>query len=260
LEHSIDRDAIEVRRTEDGASVVRLEAEAGRPWAVGAIVAAQDEEVLIASIQPKGLQVHRLGSGEVPHNGRYPQSGGFTYEFLVPMSDGDTVAAIGYRPGEGKESLVFLSVRRLLTEPEYLQRAVDRSASVDDAYLLAAGPCGPAAAVVYRDPEDGEDPEEDELDDPNRLDVYGVRGLYVRRLSDMAVIQDVHIGAVVPTGTALAGTQDHFVAALENGVLVVPRSGAPATLVPATTAAMDARSGRLVLATAEGELRLLKIG
>jgi hypothetical protein len=259
LERSTGGDAIEVRRTDSGASVVRVQAESGRPWVVGAIVSTQNEELLVASVEPRLLQVHRLDSGEILRHDLVRQPSGFTYAHLVPMTDGDTVAAVGHYPGEGKESLVFLSLRRLLTEPGYLAQATHRSRAVDDAYQLAAGPCGSAAAVVYRDPEDGEDPEDDEPDDPNRIDVYGMRGLYVRRLSDLAVVQEVPVDIPVPTGTTLAGTPEHLVAALDSGALVVPRSGAPAIVENATTVAMDPRSGWVVLATASGDLRLLAI-
>src|SRR5262245_56123717 len=50
-------DTIEVRATDGGASLVRLEAEAGRPFAVGAIAATPDGELLVASVELKRLEV-----------------------------------------------------------------------------------------------------------------------------------------------------------------------------------------------------------
>jgi len=255
-------DAIEVRRTDGGASVMRLEAVPGRPFAAGAIAATPDGELLVASVEHKRLEVRRLDTAEVLHDELVELPRGFFYRHLVPMLDGDSVVAIGYYAGEGKDTLVVISLRRLLTEAGYLPRAVRPVPLIDDAYRLAAGPCGPSAAVIYRDPEDGEDPEEDdeeldELVDPNRLDVHGVHGLYVRRLSDLAVAETIASDVDLPTGTTLAGTGKHVVAATEGGALVVPRSGGAATLVPAARVAVDARAGRCVLAAADGELRLL---
>ena len=116
--------------------------------------------------------------------------------------------AIGSYAAEMKESLVGISLRRLLAEEGYLSRTLHRPPLTDYAYELAAGPCGPSAAVFYRDPEDNEDPDqgEEDNDDPNRLDVRGIHGLYVRRLSDLAVVETTRIDAAVPTGAALMGT------------------------------------------------------
>jgi len=60
--------------------------------------------------------------------------------------------------------------------------------------------------VGYRDPEDGEGPEQDVLEDPNRLDVHGLHGLYVRNLGDLSVIETLPVDASIPTGTAIFGT------------------------------------------------------
>jgi hypothetical protein len=257
---SASGDAIEVRRTDGGASLARLEAEPGRPFAVGTIAGTPDGELLVASIEPKRLEVRHLDTGEKLHDELVERPRGFFHRFLVPLTDGDTVVGIGYYGGEGKDTLAGISLRRLLTEDGYLAWILNRRPPIDEAYQLAAGPCGQAGAVFYRDPGDGEDPEDECRDDPNRLNVYGVRGLYVRRLSDLSVVGTTPMQpAAVSTGAALTGTEHHFVMAVADGALVVPRSGAPATLLPATRIAIDTGGGRCVLASEDGELRLLAL-
>src|SRR5581483_875533 len=234
----------------------------GRPWAVGAIATSSYGEVLISSVEPKRLQLHGLDSGgELLHDELVDHPRGFYYRFLVPMTDADTVAGIGYFPEEGRDSLVLISLHRLLAEPGYLADAVHRLPLLDDAYKLAAGPCGPAAAVFYRDPEDDEDAEDEgeEIEDHDRYDVYGIHGLYIRRLDDPSVVEAIPIDVTVPAGASLAGSERHIVAAVEDGALVALRSGEAATLVPAHRVALDPCGNRCVLAGADGEIRLLSL-
>ncbi|WP_290051603.1 hypothetical protein [Amycolatopsis solani] len=253
-------DAIEVRPTDGAPPLVRLAGDLpGRPTTAAAIAATPDGELLISSTERNRLQVRRLATGELLRDELVREPRGFFFSSLVPMLDGDTVIAIGYYADETKDSLVALSLRRLLTEDGYLLPTFHRPALQDYAYRLAAGPCGPAVAAFYRDPEDDEDPEDDDEDDPNRLDVAGIRGLYLRRLSDRAVLGTAPVDLAVPTGVTLAGTEHHVVLALSEGALVVPRSGAAGTLVPAAHVAVDPRSGRSVLAATDGRLRLLTL-
>ena len=248
-------DAIEARTTDDGRSVLRL---AGDLPGRSTTAAAVTGELLISSTERNRLRIHRLDTGDLLHDELVRDPRRFYYRFLIPLPDQDTIVAIGYYADETKDSLVALSLRRLLTEDGYLSHTLHRPALHDYAYRLAAGPCGPSAAVFYRDPEDDEDDADE--DDTNRLDVTGIHGLYVRRLSDRAVIETVPLDTTVLTGTVLAGTQNHFVVALAAGVLLVPRSGAATTLVPAERVAVDATTGRCVLASADGQLRLLALG
>lgn len=247
-------DAIEVRATEDGRSVRRLVGDLPGRSTTAATIAG---DLLVSSTERNRLEVRRLTTGDLLHDELVRQPRVFYYRYLVPLSDQDTVVAIGYYVDETKDSLVALSLRRLLTEDGYLSRTLHRPALHDYAYQLAAGPCGPAAMVCHRDPEDDEDDADE--DDINRLDVTGIRGLYVRRLSDRAVIDTVPLDATVPSGTVLAGTEHHVLVALAAGVLVVPRSGAAPTLMPGERMAVDATTGRCVSVSADGQLRLLVV-
>jgi hypothetical protein len=253
-------DAVEVRSTGGGPPLVRLEGEIpGRPLAIAAIAATPDGELLVASVERMRLQVRRLDTGAVLHDELVDRPRAFLHRVLAPMTDGDTMIAIGSYWAEMKESLVPLSLGRLLTEEGYLSRTLHRPPFKDYAHELTAGPCGASSAVFYRDPEDDEDPDEDDEEDPNRLDVRGIHGLYVRRLSGGVVVETIPIDAAVTTGAAMAGTEHHVVVALPQGALVVPRSGAPATLVPARLVAIDPRASRCVLASGDGHLRLLTL-
>jgi hypothetical protein len=239
---------------------MRLEGEiAGVPLAVAAIVSTPDRELMIISLERMRLQVRDMQTGELLHDEIVDRPRGFLYRFFVPMEDGDTVVAIGSYAGEMKDSLVALSLRRLLVEEGYLPRAVSRPAMTDYAYRLAAGPCGPSAAIFYRDPEDDEQMDDEDSADSNRLDIHGVCGLYVRRLADRAVLETVPIDAAVPSGAALAGTDHHVVVAIREGALIVPRSRAPATLLPGRPLAVDTRTPQCVLASDDGALRLLTV-
>lgn len=253
---SAARDAIAVQPTDGGPPVMQFTGDLpGRPTTAAAIAETPNGELLVTSTERHRLQVRRLDTGELLHDELVREPRPFFYRFLVPLSDGDTVIAIGYYIDETKDSLVALSIGSLLTENDYLPHTLHRPELHDYAYRLTAGPCGPAEAVFFRDPEHDED--ENDPVDRNRLDVTGIHGLYVRRLSDRAVVETVPIDVSVPSGSALAATEHNFVLAVDDGALVVPRSRSASTLVPANQVTVDPLTGRTVLASLNGELRLL---
>ena len=75
--------------------------------------------------------------------------------------------------------------------------------------------------------------DEDEIDD-NPL--YGFNGIYVRRLTDCAVLERVAYDAPIDTGAPLMATRDAIVVVRRDGVDLIER-GTPAPAIQSLTSA-----------------------
>ena len=133
----------------------------------------------------------------------------YHFTALVPMADGDTVIAIGCQASEGKDSFYRFSLGLCVSDPDLSGRmeATNREPA-DYAYRVAAGPCGSDALVAFRDPEDDETLEDDERP---RDALHSFKGLYVRRLGDLEVVERIPYDAPLATGAILMGTEDAIV-------------------------------------------------
>jgi hypothetical protein len=137
------------------------------------------------------------------------------------MADGDTVIALGNQTSEGKDSFYRFSVDLCLHDPDRAGRMEATSREpADYAHRLAAGPCGSEALVAFRDPEDDEGLDEDESP-PDAL--HGFKGLYVRRLGDLEVMERIPYDAPLSTGAGIMGTADAIVIDRGRGVDLVER-------------------------------------
>ena len=117
----------------------------------------------------------------------------------MPVAGVETVIGLGHDLSEGRDSLLTFAMSSLRSDPGIVERVVAGHLGIDDyyAYALAAGPCARDAVVIYRDPEDEEqpcEPDEDEDAPPDRRDVYGFHGFYLRRLADAALLDRVEVG------------------------------------------------------------------
>jgi hypothetical protein len=149
------------------------------------------------------------------------------------MLDGDTIMALGHQPSERKDSFYRFSLVLCRDNPEMAGRMDPAHTEPSEyAYRVAVGPCGPDALVAFRDARDREVLEEGEAQD-NPL--YGFNGIYVRRLTDCAVVERLAYGGPIETGAPIMGTQDAIVVARGHELDVIERAmPAPAIQTLAT--------------------------
>jgi hypothetical protein len=153
---------------------------------------------------------------------------------------------------------VDFSLAALARDPDAAQQALRGGRLYDQGYCLALGWCGPQQVVVYRDPEDAEEPEDAE--GSGQEDVCGLRCLYVRRLTDGALLQRMAHQAPLVSGAALRGTSHMLLLACPDRIELVPRceDGTPFCL-PARAAAIDRFSLRALLIDPAGKPTLVTL-
>ncbi len=185
----------------------------------------------------------------------------FIFHKLVPLNDENTFVALGHFFSEGKDSLWTLTFDELVEDPQAAARvAVSKKGISDYAYRLAAGPCGTDSVVLFRDPQDDEEP--DEGDDPAEMgDVENFHGLYIRRLADGALVERIPYEAPIATGAPLFATATTVVVGCPDRIDLVPRQGVAGGIVsiPTRVYAFDPAQARLALLTPAGELELWQL-
>src|SRR4029077_4287767 len=102
----------------------------------------------------------------------------YHFAALVPMADRDTIIALGNQASESKDSFYRFSLELCVRDPDVAGlMEPTKNQPADYAHRLAVGPCGSDALVAFRDPEDDEALDEDEIP---RDALHGFKGLYVR--------------------------------------------------------------------------------
>jgi hypothetical protein len=249
-------DALEVWDVERDGRAARFDS--GRPVVRGAF--AYDRDLLVVAPAEYELEGYELETGERQFAASTRKPRAFSFERIVPAADGDTLLALGHYFGEGRDSLLVLSLDAIARDPAEAARVtVTRKPFDDYAYRLAAGPCGPEHVVVFRDPGDDEDPDEDD-DDPQDRDVFGHRGLYVRRLRDGSLVERIpHDGPLV-TGDPLLGTERLVAVASRERLDLVPRGDAgSAEQVAAAVIAFDPAENLVAYVDPDGRLTLIAL-
>lgn len=258
--------------TRDRASVYDLDAGrmvldiAGSPGRTGSAVvtltSAGDREYVLVSTASGELRAHELSEGAPVVEVSTPS---FVFEHFVPVAGGETVIALGHYLSEGRDSLLTFAMASLLSDPGIVERVVAGHLGIDDyAYALAAGPCARDAVVIYRDPEDEEqpsEPDEDEDAPPDRRDVYGFHGFYLRRLADAALLDRVEAGIGIATGTEVFATASTIVVRRHDRVEILDRRHPTAALgsLGGAIHGFDPERGRIVSATPDGSLEIHEV-
>jgi hypothetical protein len=142
---------------------------------------------------------------------------------------GDRLALTGSFFSDPYNVVVTVRLDDLFRDPDAVQKAIDRNAAVyDRAIRVAAGPCDPNAAVVLRDPEDREIPDEDAEEDEDRSDVENFAGVYIRELDTRRLLERYEYTGRAFTGTAIIATGDWIAVQVAGGVDLIRRGiGAP---------------------------------
>jgi hypothetical protein len=254
-----DRAAVIDLRT--GGQLLELGGPAARPASIAATFAATPAgEVLVLSRERFVLEAMALPSGTALFRVQCHIPQPFVFDSLHAMLDGDTIVAVGHGESESKDSLITISLRALAADRAWLARElVHRQRPSDYAYRLAAGAWERDGMVVFRDPEDDEEPDEDTP--PTGRDVEGLRGFYTRRLADATLVDRIAIDAPIASGAELFATGDVILAGGAGQLLLFSRRAqGAATVLDASVYAIDRNARRILTLQANGEISLHQLG
>lgn len=136
----------------------------------------------------------------------------------IAQLDEHWLALLGYRGDDQYNTVVAIAAHEAMRDPMVLSTALTKSQTAGEwGYRLAAGPAGIGRAVVFRDPDWGDD----ELpDDPT--DAF--RGLIIRDLVERRVIQRIEYDADVDFGSTLGADAALIAIAVGDRVDVIERS------------------------------------
>jgi hypothetical protein len=158
---------------------------------------------------------------------------------------GQRGAIVGALFGDPHALILTVAAAELLADPDAVQRAIETAPPVHDFALhLAIGPAPDLAAVVARDPEDEEPPED--ADDETH-DLWGHRGFYLRDLASGAVVQRIAYAGPIASGATMVATARSVAIEVRGGVDVVDRDSAQVDRIagPAAIDPVDARVAAL---------------
>ncbi len=157
----------------------------------------------------------------------------------------DRVAIVGFFFADYCDVAVTVDLKTLMEDKDAVQNAIVTKAPVwDRAVDLAMGPCEPDAAVIWRNPEDEEIPEDEEdLDDLG--DVGDFTGLYVRDLDTGALVERHPYSGRPRGGELIAATIDRIAVQVNGGIDVIHRKTGAIREIP--SAILDAYGMRVAL-------------
>jgi len=233
----------------------------GQPAVTGAFLHASD--VVVVSPSTYLLEAYALESGEriFAADTRRPRA--FAFRRIVAAADGDSLVAVGRYFSEMNDSLLVFSLARLAADPAAAaETTVNREPFHDYAWLLVAGPCGPDEVVVFRDPDDTEEPDDDEDEDEDEDELYGYRGLYVRSLRDGRLVERIAYDGPLGNADHVLGTPRIVAVGSRGQVDLVPRrtSAQSAVRIPAAAIALDPAGARVAyVEPSSGTLQVLAL-
>jgi hypothetical protein len=182
------------------------------------------------------------------------------------MTDRLAFLAVLAPPGETTYSLGRLSLPDLVADGRDALRDTIAGRPAprlhDRAYRLAVGPAGPDHAVIFRDPEDDlEEPEDiEDIDDPREREVWGFRGIVIRRVDDGTLVE--HIDHDIPgdrPSTPIFATGDVVVIGGVDYVEVVARGGSDEVLrIPCVAHAFDPVHRHVLVAHDPGTFEVIE--
>ncbi len=237
----------------------------GQPRVTGAFLHGSD--VVVVSPSTYELEARALASEEriFAADTRRPRA--FAVRRIVAAADGDSLVAVGRYFSEMNDSLLVFSLARLAADPAAAaETTVTREPFHDYAWLLVAGPCGPDEVVVFRDPEDTEEPDDEDEDeddeDEDEDELYGYRGLYVRSLRDGRIVERIAYDGPLGSADQLLGTPRVVAVGSREQLDLVPRgaSAQSAVRVPAAAIALDPAGARVAyVEPSSGTLQVLAL-
>jgi hypothetical protein len=167
---------------------------------------------------------------------------------------GDRLALFGNEGSDPFNEVVTVSVDDLLNDPDSVQRAL----RLDRAWHLAVGPCAPDSAVVFRNPEDEEIPDDDE--DLEELgDVGNFTGVYIRNLDSGTLIERIPYSGHVISGGGIVATPRLVALEVLDGIDLISRGSGEVREIRALAAALDVNSMRAAWLVEDGHVEIRSI-
>lgn len=217
---ALSRELISV---DDGASLVTFQRIGRLPQAVSAafLVDRAGDEIVLLSREDLVLEGFRAVDAAPVFRIECRRPIAYYFATPVAMLDGDTIIALGSQPSESKDSFYRFSLAQCRDDPAAAERMDPaNTAPAEYAYRVAVGPCGRDALVAFRDEQEDDTLEDGEVhEDP----LHGFRGLYVRRLADLVVLDRISYDAPIRSGAPLMATADAVIVARGDQVDVIAR-------------------------------------
>jgi len=185
----------------------------------------------------------------------------FIFSSLYSLKRGDMFSALGHYFSEGKDSLIILSLSKLVDDERAAAREFKlREGITDYAYRLAVGSCKEDQVVIFRDPEDDEVLDED--DEPEAMgDVENFRGLYIRSLLSGKLIERIEYDAPIRTGAPLLATDVGVAVVCPGQLEIIPRNKVRAeiALIPGRAFSLDPVCSQVALITHESNIEIVEL-
>jgi hypothetical protein len=183
----------------------------------------------------------------------------FTMHGLVRLSPGH-LALFGHEADDYHDAVATVPVEQLLTDRAAVQEALRlRRPVYDRAVRNAIGPCRAAApaAVVYRDPEDEEVPE-DEEEREELGDVGNFTGVYVRDLGTGALVERLSYRGGA-RGVRAAASERLAAFDVVGGIDVVTRGSGEIHEIRAAAATLDPDGMRAAWVAEDGRVNVVAL-
>ena len=193
---------------------------------------------------------------------RFAANLGTPRNFLVrsiAQLPGDRLALFGNEGSDPYNEVVTVFVDDILNDPDSVQKALRLKNPIRDrAWSLAVGPCAPDSAVVFRNPEDEEIPEDDE--DLEELgDVGNFTGVYIRNLDSGTLIERIPYSGNAISGVRIVATPRLVALEVRDGIDLISRGSGEAHEIRALAATLDVSGMRAAWLTEDGHVEIRPI-
>jgi hypothetical protein len=182
----------------------------------------------------------------------------FLVRSMTTLPD-DRLALVGDENREPYVRVVTILVDDLLNDPDSVQKALCLENPIRDrAVRLAVGSGAPDSAVVFRDPENEEVPDDDE--DLEELgDVGNFTGLYIRNLDSGTLIERIPYSGPAKSGVRIVATPRFVALEVVDGIDIISRGSGEVREIRTLAATLDVNSMRAALLLENGQIEIREI-
>jgi hypothetical protein len=182
----------------------------------------------------------------------------FMVRSMTPLP-GDRLALFGNKGSDPYQQIVTVFVNDILNDPDCIQKAFDLENPIQDrAWRLTVGPCPPDSAVVYRDPDDLEIPDDDE--DLEELgDVGNFTGVYIRNLDSGELIERIPYSGQARSGVRIVATPRFIALEVVEGIDLISRESGEVHEIRALAATLDVNNMRAAWLMEGGHIEIRPI-
>jgi hypothetical protein len=172
---------------------------------------------------------------------------------------GNRLALYGNEASDPYRQIYTVYANDLLNDPDSFQKAIRPAAPVNDrAWRLMVGPCAPDSAVVFRDPDDLEIPDDD--DDLEAFgDVGNFTGVYIRNLDSGELVERIPYNGQVISGVRILATPRLVALEVEGGIDLISRGSGEVREIRALAATLDVNNMRAARLMEGGHIEIRSI-